>query len=104
MNSEATSGLTGSEYVLATAAYNEERYIGATIKSVVNQTILPAMWVIVSDGSTDATDAIIESYAEKYPFIRLERITEAHARNWSAQVNAINRGFAKSRSLDFDFI
>ncbi len=40
-----------NDYVLVTAAYNEERYIAKTIESVINQTIPPKRWVIVSDGS-----------------------------------------------------
>ncbi|MCK4830926.1 glycosyltransferase family 2 protein, partial [bacterium] len=49
-------------YVLITPARNEEDYIEKTIQSVISQTILPAKWVIVSDGSTDLTDEIVEKY------------------------------------------
>src|ERR1035437_10266390 len=91
-------------YVLATAAYNEEAYIEATIRSVIAQTAPPLKWVIVSDGSTDHTDEIVRSYAESYPFIQLHRITEEHPRDFSAQVLAINTGLSKLEALDFDFI
>ncbi len=37
-------------YVLVTPVRNEEATIGRTIESVVHQTVLPAEWVIVSDG------------------------------------------------------
>lgn len=94
----------GKKYVLLTAAYNEERYIGQTIESIARQTLLPERWVIVSDASTDRTDAIVEGYAEKYPFIRFVRITEKHARNFGAQVMAITRGFEELRGVDYDFI
>lgn len=94
----------GRSYVLATAAYNEENYIERTIFSVVHQTIPPKKWVIVSDGSTDRTDEIVREYAEKYRFIELYRITEDHPRNLTAQVNAINAGFARLRGTDYDFI
>ena len=42
-------------YVLITPARNEETFIETTIQSVIKQTILPVKWVIVNDGSTDAT-------------------------------------------------
>ena len=42
-------------FVLITAARNEETYIEKTIQSVVAQTVLPLRWVIVNDGSDDAT-------------------------------------------------
>jgi biofilm PGA synthesis N-glycosyltransferase PgaC len=92
------------KYVLVTAAYNEEAYIGRTIESIVGQTLLPQRWVIVSDGSTDRTDDIVQKHAAKYPFIRFVRIQEKHTRNFGAQVMAINRGFEQLRDVDYDFI
>jgi len=91
-------------YVIATAAYNEEKYIEPLIKSVVAQTQRPIRWVIVSDGSTDRTDQIVNEYAARYRFIQLHRITEDHPRNFTAQVHAINAGFAQLWNLDFEFI
>ena len=49
-------------YVLITPAYNEGEFIKDTIESVVTQTILPLKWIIVDDGSTDATSKIIKEY------------------------------------------
>ena len=46
-------------YVLITPARNEEAFIEKAIESVVHQTILPLKWVIVDDGSTDATPDIV---------------------------------------------
>ncbi len=91
-------------YVLVTAAYNEEAYIEATIRSVVAQTVLPLQWAIVSDGSTDRTDEIVSSYAARYPFIRLVRVQEEHARNFAAQVLAINLGCKSLQNLDYQLI
>jgi biofilm PGA synthesis N-glycosyltransferase PgaC len=91
-------------YGLATAAYNEEKIMDQTIQSIVAQTLRPQKWIIVSDGSTDRTDEIVRSYAAKYDFIQLDRISEDHPRNFTAQVNAINRGFAKLKMLPLDFI
>ena len=92
------------KYVLVTAAYNEEMYIERTIQSIIAQTTLPERWVIVSDGSTDRTDEIVNSYASRHPFIRLARITEEHPRNFAAQVFAINYGYKHLQNLDFEFI
>jgi len=91
-------------YVLVTAAYNEEKYIERTIQSVVSQTLLPLKWIIVSDGSTDGTDAIVNKFAEKHRFITLHRIMEHHPRNFAAQVKAINAGYERLKALDFQFI
>ena len=40
-----------------------------TLESVVAQTVPPARWVIVDDGSTDETAAILGEYATRYPWI-----------------------------------
>lgn len=62
-----------SNYVLVSSVRNEEKYITETINSVVNQSVLPAQWIIVSDCSTDNTDNIITSYAERYKWIIYKR-------------------------------
>jgi glycosyltransferase involved in cell wall biosynthesis len=93
-----------ARYVLVTAAYNEERYIEELLKSVIAQTLLPLRWVIVSDGSTDRTEAIVRQYASQFDFIELFRIDDDHPRNFAAQVHAINAGLARLNGLDFDFV
>src|SRR5262245_14547831 len=61
-------------YVLVTAARNEAEYIELTIQSVVAQTLRPVKWMIVSDGSTDATDEIVEKWAAANPWIELVKM------------------------------
>jgi len=97
-------GRHSRKYVLVTAAYNEEVLIEDTIRSVVTQRYCPARWVIVSDGSTDNTDAIVNKYAERYNFVQLHRLAGDHPRNFAAQVNAINAGINQLAGSDFDFI
>ena len=59
------------QYVLITAARNEERVIEKTLVSVTAQTRPPVRWVIVDDGSTDGTAAMVRRYAAKHPWIHL---------------------------------
>lgn len=59
-----------------TPAYNAERYIGDAIRSVLAQTYTDWEMIIVDDGSTDRTCAIIESYAARDPRISLVRLKE----------------------------
>ena len=61
-----------SEYVLVTAARNEVDYIEKTLKSVISQSILPLIWIIISDGSTDGTDLIVRQYASEFNFIEYQ--------------------------------
>ncbi len=92
------------EYVLVTAARNEEAYIEKTIRSVIAQTVPPKRWVIVSDGSTDQTDYIVREYKEKNHFISLLcRKGDDHP-NFGSQVRAIRAGMETVKSLSYAFI
>src|SRR3982751_3081610 len=73
-------------YVLVTPAKNEEDFIELTIKSVIQQTVLPLKWVIVSDGSTDRTDEIVKCYAAQYEWIELVRMPERTERHFAGKV------------------
>jgi glycosyltransferase involved in cell wall biosynthesis len=44
------------------AAFNEEKYIAEAIESVLNQSFTEFEFIIINDGSTDKTEAIILSY------------------------------------------
>ena len=79
-------------YVLMTAAHNEEEHVEATIKSVLAQSVLPRMWIIVSDSSTDLTDTIVEDYARRYDFIRFLRVTRPPGRSFRSKAMALQAG------------
>ncbi|NLG38417.1 MAG: glycosyltransferase family 2 protein [Fibrobacter sp.] len=94
------------EYVLMTAARNEEAFIGRTIESVISQSILPKCWVIVSDNSTDRTDEIIETYIPKNEFIILIKKNGDKQRNFGSQVRAINIAYQYilENNIKYNFI
>lgn len=91
-------------YVLITAAKNEARFIEKTINSVVNQTELPLRWVIINDGSTDNTGEIIEQYARKYEWIEPIVLPENRERHFGRKAVAFNKGYERTKNLDFDLI
>ena len=91
-------------YVLITAARNEERYIENTIRAVVAQTIRPAKWVIVSDGSTDRTDEIVKRYAARHNWIELLRMPEHRDRQFAAKAHCFNAGYQRVRDARFDIV
>lgn len=91
-------------YVLITPACNEERFIETTIQSVVKQTILPAKWVIVNDGSKDATPAIVERYVAKHDWIELVNMPPRKGRNFAAKVHAFRAGQEKLKNIDYQVI
>jgi biofilm PGA synthesis N-glycosyltransferase PgaC len=91
-------------YVLITPARNEAKFIGQTIASVVAQTIKPARWVIVSDGSTDGTDEIVSGHAARHPWIELVRTPARTERHFAGKVRAFNVGLAAVRDIGYDVI
>lgn len=96
--------LTLPTYVLITPARNEAEFIELTIKSVVAQTVRPAKWVIVSDGSTDATDDIVKRYAADHPWIELVRMPERRERHFAGKVMAFNVGWERVKHLQYGII
>jgi biofilm PGA synthesis N-glycosyltransferase PgaC len=91
-------------YVLVTPARNEAQYIELTIRSVVSQTVKPAKWVIVSDGSNDGTDEIVARYAADHPWIELVSLPERRERNFAGKVQAFNAGYARCQDIPYDVI
>src|SRR5882672_5997533 len=91
-------------YVLITPARNEAEFIELTLKSVVAQTVRPLKWVIVSDGSTDGTDEIVQEYVSRHPWIELVRMRERKERHFAGKVDAFNAGLAKVTHLSYDVI
>ena len=94
-----------SRYVVLTAAKNEDRYIAATIESVLRQAARPAAWFIMDDGSTDRTAEIVADYAGRHSFIRLLSTASGAKRSFGAQYRAINAAYeVAGATLDFDFV
>lgn len=58
-------------YVLISPCRNESAYMKRTLDSVIAQSVQPTLWVIVDDGSTDATPQILAEYAARHDWIRI---------------------------------
>jgi glycosyltransferase involved in cell wall biosynthesis len=56
-------------YLLISPCRDEARYCRRTLESVIQQTRRPDLWVIIDDGSTDETPAILREYAARHPWI-----------------------------------
>jgi poly-beta-1,6-N-acetyl-D-glucosamine synthase len=91
-------------YVLLTAAYNEAAFIEGTIDSVQSQTLPPAQWVIVSDGSTDNTDEIIQRRALLWPVIKPIRRERSGQLGFASKVSALSLAYGSVDVPDYPFI
>ena len=93
-----------ARYVLITPARNEEKFIKKTIQSMIRQTALPLRWVIVNDGSTDATASIVRRFLTDHPWIELADLPPRKDRNFAGKVYAFNEGLERVRDLKYDFV
>ena len=93
---------SGLRYLLITAAQNEEAFIELTINSVINQTVLPERWLIVSDGSTDRTDEIVDRYARKCDWIELLKMPARETRDFGGKARSFNLGYSRLQHLPHD--
>jgi glycosyltransferase involved in cell wall biosynthesis len=91
-------------YVLITPARNEEKLIEKVIQSVTSQTVPPTKWVIVNDGSTDATASIVSRYLGKYEWMELLNLSPHRDRSFAAKVHAFNAGFERVKDQDYKVI
>ncbi len=93
-----------TRYVVISPVKDEAAYIDATIRSMIEQTIRPAMWVIVNDGSQDETQAIVEKSARGYPWIQLiNRQNTVIRKRGKGVVEAFYAGF-DTLLVEYDFI
>jgi poly-beta-1,6-N-acetyl-D-glucosamine synthase len=58
-------------YLLISPCRNEAAYMRETLDSVIAQSLRPAKWVIVDDGSTDDTPRILAEYARRHDWIEI---------------------------------
>src|SRR3954452_14943030 len=82
-------------YCLITPCRDEAKFARRTLDSIANQTIPPALWVIVDDGSRDETPAILDEYAKNLPYIRIIRRADRGDRKLGGGViEAFDEGYA----------
>lgn len=91
-------------YILITAAFNEDKNIEKTITAVISQTILPSLWILISDGSNDNTDHIIKTYQNKYSFIEYMRIEKENKFSFASKVFALHEGIKKLNNKEFEYV
>lgn len=88
---------------LVTPVRDEAAYIGEMIESVINQVVRPAKWIIVDDGSTDATRDIVRHYSSKHDFITLLELPARSERHPGGE-SAISYGLNCIELSDYEFV
>lgn len=76
-----------------------------TLDSVIAQSVCPAKWIIVDDGSTDATPAILAEYAGRYAWIEIVTRKDRGRRSVGPGViEAFYSGYDSINPDEYDFI
>jgi len=92
-------------YVVITPVRDEESCLPFTIESFAKQTIIPQQWVIVNDGSTDATGRVADEAARKYPWITvIHRENRGFRKPGGGVVEAFNCGYELVQNGSWEFI
>ena len=94
-----------SRYCLITPCRDEARFARRALDSVVRQSVPPALWVIVDDGSRDETPLILAEYAARFPFIRVVRRADRGVRKLGGGViDAFYAGYEIIEPARFDYV
>jgi poly-beta-1,6-N-acetyl-D-glucosamine synthase len=92
-------------YLLVSPCRDEAQHLRRTLDSVAAQSVQPAAWVVVDDGSTDETPAILEHYARRLPYLRVVRRADRGRREVGpGVVAAFYAGLDTVRLDDFDYV
>lgn len=98
-------GVPSRRYCLITPCRNEARYIRKTLETTTAQTVPPARWVIVDDGSTDETPQILAEYAARFDYITVIRRKDRGQRAVGPGViEAFYDGLASIELDDYDYV
>ena len=95
----------GTRYVLISPCRNEASFMRQTLDSVAAQSVRPTLWVIVDDGSTDETPAILAEYAARHDWIKIvTRGDRGHRAVGPGVIDAFYSGYAAIEPGDYDFL
>jgi biofilm PGA synthesis N-glycosyltransferase PgaC len=61
-------------FIAITPARDEESFLPRLIASMAAQTLRPARWIVIDDGSTDATARILDQAATLHPWIEVKHL------------------------------
>ncbi|MGB7161381.1 MAG: glycosyltransferase family A protein [Tepidisphaeraceae bacterium] len=97
--------MNGRRYCLITPCRDEAKYARVTLDAILRQTVQPALWVIVDDGSTDQTPQILAEYAAKAPWIKVIRRADRGDRKLGGGViDAFYAGYDTIDPDAFDYV
>lgn len=92
-------------YVVVTPVRDEAEFLPFAIESMRSQTMLPAVWIIVDDGSTDGTAELAATAAASTHWIKVVRRTNRGFRQpGTGVIDAFNEGYRLIEQADWNFL
>jgi glycosyltransferase involved in cell wall biosynthesis len=92
-------------YVLISPCRDEAAYMRETLDSVIAQSLRPAKWVIVDDGSTDETPRILAEYARRHAWIEIVTLGDRGRRSVGpGVVEAFYAGYRRIDPHDYEYL
>lgn len=96
---------TGKSYVLISPCRDEAAFMRQTLDTVIGQSIRPAKWVIVDDGSTDETPQLLAEYARRHEWIQvITRSDRGRRAVGPGVIEAFYSGYETINPDDYDFL
>lgn len=92
-----------TRYMAITPVRDEERFLPALIDSMTSQTRKPERWIIIDDGSGDATFQIVETAARNHDWIEPHHLARDRQRRPGGE-SVIMEFLPPGEWSDFDFI
>jgi glycosyltransferase involved in cell wall biosynthesis len=92
-------------YCIITPCRDEAAYARRTLESVTRQSVPPALWVIVDDGSADETPLILAEYAARFDYIRvIRRADRGHRKLGGGVIDAFYEGLGTIEPGAFEYL
>jgi poly-beta-1,6-N-acetyl-D-glucosamine synthase len=92
-----------TKYMAITPARDEEILLPGLIKSMVAQTHTPDSWILIDDGSVDATGEILDRAAAEHSWIRVHHLGSKMTRAEGGE-SAVKRILTREVWEGFDYI
>ena len=97
--------MNSKKYILISPCRNESDFMRSTLDSIIAQSMIPTMWIIVDDGSTDKTPDILAEYSDRHDFIKIiTRKDRGYRSVGPGVINAFYSGLDEVNIDNFDYI
>ncbi len=105
MSREPSVTSVDSRILIVTPVHNEASHIGRLVDSMARQTRPPDRWLVIDDGSTDATMTILEDLQCSMPFLSIMQSSVADPADIdrltaAMEIRAFNEALANLSDLD----